>query len=134
MSLDSILSITGKPGLYKLKTKARSGFVVESLSDHKTSIVGMSHNVSVLKDISIYTYEAEVPLKEVFGKIAVKEDNGAAISHKASKNELSDYFNEVLPEYDEERVYASDIKKVLQWYNILQENELLSSVTSDEEE
>ena len=66
MSLDSILSITGKPGLYKLKTKARSGFVVESLSDHKTSIVGMNHNVSVLKDISIYTYEAEVSLKEVF--------------------------------------------------------------------
>lgn len=134
MSLDSILSITGKPGLYKLKTKARSGFVVESLADRKTSIVGMSHNVSVLKDISIYTYEAEVPLKEVFGKIASKENNGAAMSHKASKNELSDYFNEVLPEYDEDRVYASDIKKVLQWYNILQQNDLLSAVTANEEE
>jgi len=134
MTLDNILSITGKPGLYKLKTKARSGFVVESLMDNKTSIIGMSHNVSVLKDISIYTYEAEVPLKEVFGKIASKEDSGAAISHKASKNELSDYFNEVLPEYDEDRVYASDIKKVVQWYNILQENDLLSAVTSDEEE
>jgi len=136
MSLDSILSITGKPGLYKLKTKARSGFVVESLIDNKTSIVGMSHNVSVLKDISIYTYEAEISLKEVFGKIAAKEDKGAAISHKASKDELSNYFNEVLPEYDEDRVYASDIKKVVQWYNILQENDLLDSVTAtaDEEE
>jgi len=134
MTLDNILSITGKPGLYKLKTKARSGFVVESLMDNKTSIIGMSHNVSVLKDISIYTYEAEMPLKEVFGKIASKEDNGAAISHKASKDELSDYFNEVLPEYDEERVYASDIKKVVQWYNILQENDLLSAITADEEE
>lgn len=134
MTLDNILSITGKPGLYKLKTKARSGFVVESLMDNKTSIIGMSHNVSVLKDISIYTYEAEMPLKDVFGKIASKEDNGAAISHKASKNELSNYFNEVLPEYDEDRVYASDIKKVVQWYNILQENDLLSAVTSDEEE
>ena len=134
MSLDSILSITGKPGLYKLKTKARSGFVVESLIDNKTSIVGMNHNVSVLKDISIYTYEAEVPLKEVFNKIATKENKGAAISHKSSKDELSNYFNEVLPEYDEERVYASDIKKVVQWYNILQENDLLASVTADEEE
>ncbi len=134
MSLESILSITGKPGLYKLKTKARSGFVVESLSDKKTSIVGMSHNVSVLKDISIYTYEAEVPLREVFNKIATKEDQGAAISHQSSKEELSNYFNEVLPEYDEERVYASDIKKVIQWYNILQENDLLSTLSNEEEE
>ncbi|WP_194850783.1 DUF5606 family protein [Nonlabens antarcticus] len=133
MSLDSILSITGKPGLYKLKTKARSGFVVESLIDNKTSIIGMNHNVSVLKDISIYTHEAEMPLKEVFSKIAAKEDKGAAISHKADKKELADYFKEVLPDYDEERVYASDIKKVLQWYNILQENDLLASVAEEEE-
>jgi hypothetical protein len=132
MSLDSILSITGKPGLYKLKTKARSGFVVESLIDKKTSIIGMNHNVSVLKDISIYTYEAEMPLKAVFGKIAAKESNGAAISHKADKKELTNYFNEVLPEYDEERVYASDIKKVVQWYNILQENDLLASISESE--
>ncbi|SCX89648.1 hypothetical protein SAMN05192588_0154 [Nonlabens sp. Hel1_33_55] len=134
MSLDSILSITGKQGLYKLKTKARSGFVVESLIDNKTSIIGMSHNVSVLKDISIYTYEAEVPLKEVFNKIADKENKGAAISHKASKDELSNYFNEVLPEYDEDRVYASDIKKVVQWYNILQENDLLAGLSEKDEE
>jgi len=133
MSLDSILSITGKPGLYKLKTKARSGFVVESLIDKKTSIIGMSQNVSVLKDISIYTYEAEMPLKEVFSKIASKENSGAAISHKADKNELANYFNDVLPEYDEERVYASDIKKVVQWYNILQENDLLGTLTDEEE-
>ncbi len=133
MSLDSILSITGKPGLYKLKTKARSGFVVESLIDSKTSIIGMNHNVSVLKDISIYTYEAEVSLKEVFNKIAGKEDKGAAISHQSSKDELASYFNEVLPEYDEDRVYASDIKKVVQWYNILQENDLLGTLSDEEE-
>ena len=133
MSLDSILSITGKPGLYKLKTKARSGFVVESLTDSKTSIIGMNHNVSVLKDISIYTYDAEMPLKEVFNKIASKEDKGAAISHQSSKDELANYFNEVLPEYDEDRVYASDIKKVVQWYNILQENDLLGTLSDEEE-
>ncbi|BAO55592.1 DUF5606 family protein [Nonlabens marinus] len=133
MSLDSILSITGKPGLYKLKTKARSGFVVESLTDNKTSIIGMNHNVSVLKDISIYTYEAEMPLKEVFNKIASKEDKGAAISHQLSKDELASYFNEVVPEYDEDRVYASDIKKVVQWYNILQENDLLGTLSDEEE-
>ena len=132
MSLDNILSITGKPGLYQLKSKARSGFVVESLIDKKTSIVGINHNVSVLKDISIYTYSEDVPLKEVFSKIADKEEKGPAISHKVSKNELQDYFSQVLPEYDEDRVYASDIKKVIQWYNLLQSNDLLAAL--DEEE
>lgn len=132
MSLDKILSITGKPGLYQLKTKAKSGFVVESLIDKKTSIVGINHNVSVLNDISIYTYSKEMPLKEVFKKIANKESNGPTINHKVGKKELEAYFNEVLPEYDEERVYASDIKKVIQWYNLLESNGLLSSI--DEEE
>lgn len=132
MSLDKILSITGKPGLYQLKTKAKSGFVVESLIDKKTSIVGINHNVSVLNDISIYTYSKEMPLKEVFKKIADKESNGPTINHKVGKKELEAYFNEVLPEYDEERVYASDIKKVIQWYNLLESNGLLSSI--DEEE
>ena len=132
MSLENILSVTGKPGLYVLKSKARNGFVVESLVDKKTSIIGINQNVSVLKDISIYTYATEVPLKDIFQKIATKESNGAAISHKAAATELSSYFTEVLPDYDQERVYASDIKKVLQWYNLLQENELLSA--TDEEE
>ncbi|OUS21654.1 hypothetical protein A9Q93_00230 [Nonlabens dokdonensis] len=132
MSLDKILSITGKPGLYQLKTKAKSGFVVESLIDKKTSIVGINHNVSVLNDISIYTCSKEMPLKEVFKKIADKESNGPTINHKVGKKELEAYFNEVLPEYDEERVYASDIKKVIQWYNLLESNGLLSSI--DEEE
>lgn len=132
MSLENILSVTGKPGLFKLKSKARNGFVVESLLDNKTSIIGINQNVSVLKDISIYTYATEVPLKEVFQKIAEKSSNGPAISHKASGNELSSYFTEILPDYDTERVYASDIKKVVQWYNLLQANDLLSAL--DEEE
>jgi len=132
MSLENILSVTGKPGLYKLKSKARNGFVVESLLDNKTSIIGINQNVSVLKDISIYTYAAEVSLKEIFQKIAAKESNGQALSHKAAATELAGYFAAVLPDYDQERVYTSDIKKVLQWYNLLQENELLNSI--DEEE
>ena len=132
MSLDNILSITGKPGLYVLKTKAKSGFVVQSLIDKKTSIIGMNHNVSVLKDISIYTNTAEVPLKEVLQNIAKKEDEGASISHKSSKQELQDYFSEVLPDYDEDRVYASDIKKIIQWYNILHKNEMLDSLKEEE--
>lgn len=133
MSLENILSVTGKPGLFQLKTKTRNGFVVESLIDKKTVIIGINHNVSVLKDISIYTYETEVPLKEVFKKMAVKENDGPAINHKSSKNELQSYFGEVLPGYDEERVYASDIKKVVQWYNLLQSNDLLSALNNEEE-
>ncbi|EAS20095.1 conserved hypothetical protein [Flavobacteria bacterium BBFL7] len=133
MSLENILSVTGKPGLYQLKTKTRNGFVVESLIDKKTAIIGINHNVSVLKDISIYTYETEVPLKEVFQKIAEKENQGPTINHKVSKNELQSYFSEVLPNYDEERVYASDIKKVVQWYNLLQSNDLLATLSQEEE-
>ena len=132
MSLDEILSVTGKPGLYKLKTRTKSGFVVESLIDKKTAIIGINHNVSILKDISIYTYETEVPLKEVFQKIAAKESEGPAINHKVSKNELQSYFSEVLPNYDEERVYASDIKKVVQWYNLLQSNDMLQAIHEEE--
>jgi hypothetical protein len=131
MSLENILSITGKPGLYQLKNKAKNGFVVESLLDKKTSIVGINHNVSVLKDISIYTYTKEMPLKEVLKKIAEKEINGPAINHKVGKKELENYFNEVLPDYDEERVYASDIKKVIQWYNLLQDNDLLGALEEE---
>ncbi len=132
MSLENILSITGKPGLYVLKTKAKSGFVVKSLLDDRISIVGMNHNVSVLKDISIYTMTGEVPLKQVFQNIAKKEDNGASINHKSSKEELQNYFEEVLPEYDRDRVYASDIKKIVQWYNIIHKNDMLNSINEEE--
>lgn len=132
MSLGNILSITGKPGLYVLKTKAKSGFVVKSLLDDRTSIVGMNHNVSVLKDISIYTMTGEVPLKQVFQNIAKKEDNGSSINHKSSKEELQNYFEEVLPEYDRDRVYASDIKKIVQWYNIIHKNDMLDSISEEE--
>ena len=134
MSLDKIMSITGKPGLYKLKTQTRSGFVVESLTDNKTMAVGITHNVSILKDIAIYTYTEEVPLKQVFENIKQKEDGGKAISHKESKSKVMSYFEEVLPGFDEDRVYHSDVKKVLQWYNLLHDNGFTDYTDSDEEE
>ncbi|WP_435622980.1 DUF5606 family protein [Flagellimonas sp.] len=123
MALDKILSIGGKPGLYKLLTQTRTGFVGESLLDGKRISVGMRNNVSVLSEIAIYTLEEEVPLREVFQKIKEKEEGKkTSISHKAEKIQLEEYFFEVLPNYDEDRVYASDIKKIVQWYNILLEN------------
>ncbi|MDP5043461.1 MAG: DUF5606 domain-containing protein, partial [Leeuwenhoekiella sp.] len=135
MSLDKIVSISGKPGLYHLRAQTRSGFIAESLADGKKMPVGLRHNVSVLSEISIYTLDGESPLREVFAKIAEKENGGSAIDHKGSKDELEAYFFEILPNFDEDRVYASDIKKVIQWYNLLQKNNLLGEAqkeTADE--
>jgi hypothetical protein len=119
MELDKVMSISGKPGLYELKAQTRGGFVAESMLDGKKISVNLRHNVSLLSEIAIYTYTEEVPLREVFQKIKEKENGGEAISHKESKAKLEEYFSEVLPDYDEDRVYASDIKKIIQWYNLL---------------
>lgn len=120
MTLDKILAISGKPGLYLLKTQTRTGFVAESLIDDKRVTIGLRHNVSILSEIAIYTLTEEVPLATVFQKIKAKEEGAAAsISHKDSKDKLEEYFFEILPDYDEDRVYTSDIKKVIQWYNLL---------------
>lgn len=128
MNLDKILAISGKPGLYVLKVQTRTGFVAESLLDGKKITVNLKSNVSLLSEISIYTYEGEKPLTEVMQKIAVKENKGQAISHKEDNATLSAYFKEILPEYDEERVYPSDIKKVLNWYNTLQAKGLVTDL------
>ena len=136
MSLDKILSISGKPGLFKLKTQTRGGFVAQSLLDGKMISVSAQNNVSILGDIAVYTLSEEIPLKRVFKAINQKENGEkTSVSHKESKDLLEEYFFNVLPDYDEDRVYASDIKKIIQWYNLLLENNLLDfSTESDEEE
>lgn len=120
MSIQKILSISGKPGLFELKIQTRTGFVAESLLDGKKITVGLRSNVSLLSEIAVYTYTEEIKLIEVFKAIATKENEGLALSHKEDDAKLKSYFREVLPEFDEDRVYASDIKKILNWYNILQ--------------
>lgn len=140
MGLDKILAISGKPGLYELKTQTRSGFLAESLLDGKKLSVSIRHNVSILSEIAIYTITEEVPLREIFKKIQEKENGEQTISHKESKGKIEAYFSEVLPDYDEDRVYPSDMKKVIQWYNILQSKGMTDfsdpeeNNTSDEEE
>ncbi|TDI81904.1 MAG: hypothetical protein E2O83_00135 [Bacteroidetes bacterium] len=135
MSLEKILSISGKPGLYQLKSQTRSGLLAESIVDGKKISVSARQNVSLLSEIAIYTLTEELPLSEVFSKISKKENGGEAISHKSSKDELEEYFFEVLPEYDEDRVYPGDIKKVIQWYNLLTKNGITDfSNKSTEEE
>lgn len=141
MSLDKILAISGKPGLYEIVTQTRTGAVVQSLIDKKRITVGAHSNISILSEIAIYTLTEEVPLRDVLKKVKDKEEGKpTSISHKDSKDTLEEYFFNVLPDYDEDRVYASDIKKVIQWYNLLQKNDLLGALetedvaTSEEEE
>lgn len=135
MTLDKILSISGKPGLYKILTQTRNGFVVESLIDQKKVSVNIHSNISVLSEIAVYTLTEELPLREVLKKIRDKEvSKQTSISHKDSKDKLEEYFFEVLPDYDEDRVYASDIKKIIQWYNLLQKHGMLDTLEEDKQD
>ena len=132
MTLEKVLAIAGKPGLYKLIAQTRGGFVAESLLDKKRLSVSVQQNVSVLSEIAIYTLSEEVPLKKVFEKIKEKEKGQqTSVKAKDSKDKLEEYFFEILPDYDEDRVYVSDIKKVIQWYNLLQEHNMLDSEDSN---
>lgn len=132
--LKGILSISGQSGLFKLVAESKNNIIVESLDTKKRIPVYSTAKVSALEDIAIYTETADVPLKDIFKSISDKEDGGAAISHKASGNELKSYFEEVVPEFDRDRVYVSDIKKVLLWYNTLQEKEMLDFTETEEEQ
>jgi len=124
--LKDLLSISGKPGLYKVLTQSKNSLIVESLEDGKKMPVYAAHKISALEDISIYTYSDDVPLGEVYQEIYDKESGGKAIEpKKASAKEMRDYMVQVLPDYDEERVYQSDLKKLFNWYNSLHKHNLL---------
>jgi len=125
MNLEGIINVAGKPGLYKVVSQGKNTVIAESLTDGKKTPL-FSHNQSnMLEEIGIYTYDDTKPLSEIFDDIAIKENAGQALSHKSSTNELTDYFREILANYDEERVYISDIKKVFQWYNTMQQHGLI---------
>ncbi len=127
-----LISISGKSGLFKLLTTTKSGIIAESLIDKKRAMTSFT-NVSALDEIAIYSIDDEIPLWQVFKKIAEKEDFKPTISHKSDKNTLETYFKEVMPDYDEERVYPSHIKKIVQWYNILQETGFLKEFLEQKE-
>lgn len=118
--LKTILSISGKPGLFKLVSHGKNMLIVESLADNKRVPAYAKDKVISLGDIAIYTDEAEVPLHEVLTSIKNKENGGkASIDSSAKPDELRAYLAEVLPNFDRERVYPSDIKKLISWYNLL---------------
>ena len=119
MNLTGIIAISGKPGLYKVLAQGKNNIIVESLEDKKRVPAYASDRISALDDISIYTYDEDKPLKEIFISIFEKEKGKETISHKEDQNKLKAYLIEVLPNFDQERVYSSDIKKIFQWYNLL---------------
>ena len=122
-----ILSISGHGGLFKYLKKSRNGIIVEHLETGKRMNADATARVNALEDISVYTVDGDIPLKDIFKAISEKEDGGPSLNpKKTSSNELREYFEEIAPEYDEEKVYISDIKKILKWYNTLQKLDMLN--------
>lgn len=131
MVLKDILAISGEPGLFKFIAQGKNAIIVEHLETKKRSSAFASAKVSSLDEISIFTEKEDVPLSKVFDLIHEKENGGAALDYKADPQKIKTYFGEVLPEYDKDKVYISDIKKVLHWYNILH---ALNMLVKDEPE
>lgn len=129
--LKGILSISGQPGLFRMVAEAKNRIIVESLINGKRMPVSTTARISSLEDIAVYTAVGDLPLKEIFRKIADHEQ-GAAIQAKATDEQIRRYFGEVVPDYDRERVYISDIRKIILWYNLLQEKQLLDFSAEEE--
>jgi len=133
--LKDIVSISGKGGLYKIVAQSGKGIIVESFDDQKRMMVDQHYQVSALSDIAVFTETEEKPLQDVFQNIyEVENGQPTKITHKSSADELKKYFEKVLPDYDKDRVYVSDIKKVVKWYNILHKNDVLKFDKSKETE
>lgn len=127
MDLSKIMTISGKPGLYKMIAETRNGFVVESLLDGRKMPVFPTDRSSILEDISVFTMEKDVPLKNILWKIyELKEGKPALDAKQATPDEIRQAFEEVLPDYDKDRVYISDMKKIFTWYGILLEKDMIS--------
>ena len=105
--------------MFQVISQSKNAVIAESLVEKKRLAINTAQNVSLLENIAIYTYEEDMPLLDVFNSIFKKTEGKEAISHKESSKKLTAFFTEVIPNYDDERVYASNIKKVIQWYNIL---------------
>jgi Ribonuclease G/E len=138
MKLTGIIAISGKPGLYTVVAQGKSNVIVKSIETGRKMPAFATDRISALEDISIYTMEGDELLSSVYQSIYDKQNGEAALDHKSDIKELKAYLLEVLPDYDEERVHSSDIKKIFQWYNLLQKDGLLkeavkSSVAAEEE-
>ena len=118
-SIERILAIAGRPGLFELVAQSKTGIVVQSLDDGKRVSVSARQQVHALNEIAMYTYEGEKPLREIYEAMGESLKGEATISHKSSEKEIEAVFSEYLPDYDEDRVYLSDKRKFVNWYNAL---------------
>ena len=127
MQLDKILAISGRQGLYEMKAQTKSGIVAISLLDGKRITSSINNQISILSEIQVYCIGKEIPLEEVLKKLLKKESGKiASIKPKAAAADLKAYFSALVEQYDEDRVYSSDIKKIIQWYNILVTNKIIT--------
>ncbi|MEO8759280.1 MAG: DUF5606 domain-containing protein [Bacteroidia bacterium] len=120
MDLQGIISISGMPGLYKVVGQMKNGVIAESLNDKKRFPVYSHQQISSLEDISMFTTGDNKPVSDIMKAIYDKEKGGVAIDHKADEKEITKYFESVVPDYDKERVHASNMRKLFNWYNALQ--------------
>lgn len=132
MNLETIISISGKPGLFKVAGQGAKNLIIEDVETGKKRSAFSTEKVSALSDITIFGYVDDLPLGEVFQKIYDKEGGKNAISHKSTEQELREYFEEAWPEYHDEDVKLHDIKKILKWYNILLTHKLLEPTKEED--
>jgi hypothetical protein len=121
MSLKGIISISGMPGLYKVLAQTKSGFIVEALSDKKRMPIASTQRISMLEDISVFTTADELPLKEVMLKLIEHAEKNQMADPKSEPAQLRDFFKNIVPDYDAERVYPSDIKKIINWFQLVKD-------------
>ncbi len=133
MELKDLMSISGYPGLFRFISQGRNAIIVESLKDGKRMSAYSTSRISSLEEISVYTEQGEISLAEVLKRMHGYSEGKEAPRHKSPPEELKGYFEKVLPEYDRERVYVSDIKKIISWYNILLQHDLPGLIEKAEE-
>ncbi|MEN9303841.1 MAG: hypothetical protein RL264_2270 [Bacteroidota bacterium] len=133
MNVKGIIAISGRPGLFKVVAQGKNSVIVESMLDGKRTPAYASEKISTVEDISIFTEEDDVKLVEVFATMKEKYGENPAISHKSMVGDLETELSEFLPNYDKERVYLSDIRKIFQWYNLLHKAGLLDAEATVEE-
>lgn len=133
MNLKEIMAIAGKPGLYKMIAQAKNGIVVESIIDQKRMQAFTHDKISTLEEISIYTEGEDMPLKRVLQTIFEKLEGKPAPDFKGDNNKLKQFFGEMIASYDKERVYVSHMQKIVNWYNLLLEHNLIDNINEDEE-
>lgn len=130
MKLDEVISISSRQGLFKILSKTRYGFIAQSLIDNKKISTKINDQISILNEIQVFGNNEKKPLEEIFKSIFINE-NGlqTKITHKSSKNDLMNYFYLIFDNYDKERVYPNDVKKIIKWYNLLLDKNFFSSLS-----